>query len=146
MISHTCSLSYLHNSWKVFSSLFPRLIKQVWKGEDFSNRFHLFFYPSLTSDRNRSSSSHQRQGLAVFIQCQKRLSAIYGGAKQRSVIVGEDGEGRADEWEHGLYMSGRRREGVRVQKVSREVMKKTGSNRGRGGGKTWEWGEGRMKV
>lgn len=38
----------------------------------------------------------------------KRLSAIHEGAKQRYVIVEEDGEERADEWG--------KREGVMVQK------------------------------
>lgn len=117
MISHTCSLSYLCSSWKAVSSSPPRLIKQVCKGENFSKRFHLFFCPALTSEPQQQPLETKPGG--VCLAPRKMLSAVFEGAKQRSVTVEEDEEERVDGWEGSREVVKRNNvlEGDSVEKV-----------------------------
>lgn len=88
----------------------------------------LLSLPDIRSEPLETRPGH------VYLALKKRLSAMSEGAKQRSVVVGEDGVERVDEREE----DGGRELCCGGKKRSREVVKKTGCVGGRRGGKIRE--------
>lgn len=79
----------------------------------FQRDFICFAFPPRHPIRTSAAASGDEARPRLF-GAKKRLSAMYEGAKQRSVIVGEDGVERVDEREEdggregGSYVAGKK--------------------------------------
>ena len=98
----------------------------------FQRDFWTVFYLSLTSDRVHSRDLWRR-GLLVFKQPKNKKKGVIGSAE---ICHCGGGWGGKEQWDC-KRARGRRRD--RVTKKGGEVVKKTGSTAGRGGGNTRVW-------